>query len=451
MSLRLRINLMIAALIAAFTVTMLISQVLTTRQSVLEEVTASHTVATRLFSAFIVSAPIRVADDQQMKAFLEQLGRLRSTELTFRNSAGEVVYQSPPSVYKAGRDAPRWFARLVGPPVMHEHFSIGGGELSVVSNASRAIVDGWDDAVRLLLVGLAALLLLQPSVLWLVGRATRPLRQIVLGLESMERGAYHTRLPALPSAESATIGQAFNRMAHAIEDNLYARQETAAAQDHLRQSRELARLVELRLENERRQIAQELHDETSQSVTAIRSLALSLIRRGGDEQTAQIAKALAEAASQLHADVHELIPRLRPLALDNLGLADALVNQVDEWRTQHPQTRFSLQLGELPTELGQGMTLAAFRVLQEACVNALRHAQAQHIVLSLKAEDAHLNLLVLDDGVGIAEDWKQRRDRGFGIRGMVERIDALGGELLIERVKPHGTLLRAWLPLGPPT
>jgi two-component system sensor histidine kinase UhpB len=448
MSLRLRINLMIAALIAAFTATMLITQVITTRHSVLEEVTASNTVATRLFSAFIVSDPERTTNEQLMRAFLEQLGRLRSTELSFRDGDGNLVYQSPSSTYKAGRDAPQWFARLVGPRVMYERFSIGGGELSIESNASRAILDGWDDTVRLLLVGLAALILVQPSVLWLVGRATRPLRQILLGLESMERGAYHTRLPPLPSAESAAIGQAFNRMAHSIEDNLHARQEASDAQNNLRQSRELARLVELRLEDERRQIAQELHDETSQSVTAIRSLALSLVRRGGDEQGAQIAQAIAEAASHLHAEVHELIPRLRPLALDNLGLADALINQVDDWRVQHPQTQFSLRLNELPPELGQGVMLAAFRVLQEACVNALRHAQARHIGLSLEAEGHTLHLQVLDDGIGIAGDWHQRRDRGFGIRGMIERVETLGGELHIEAVKPQGTVVRARLPFG---
>ncbi|MDB5972070.1 MAG: hypothetical protein JWQ90_4520 [Hydrocarboniphaga sp.] len=449
MSLRLRINLMIAALMLAFITAMLITQVISTRRSVKEEVAASNTVASRLFSAFIATAPIPTTDERRMQAFLEQLGRLRSTELSFSANDGRVLYHSPSSTYKAGRDAPQWFAQLVGPRRMQERFAIGGGSLLIESNASRAILDGWDDTVRLLLIGLASLVLVQPSVLWLVGRATRPLRQILLGLQSMERGAYHTRLPPLPSAESAAIGQAFNRMAHSIEDNLYARRDAAEAQSHLRQSREIAQQVEQRMEDERRQIARELHDQTSQSVTAIRSLAMSLVRRAGDEQGALIAKAIADAASQLHAEVHELIPRLRPLALDNLGLADALQNQVDEWRAQQPQIAFTLQAGPLPEVIHPGVTLAAFRVLQEACTNALRHAQARHIALSLQADDVSLNLQVLDDGVGIPGDWQQRRDRGFGIRGMIERVQTLGGELLIEAGKPGGTVLRARLPLEP--
>lgn len=449
MSLRLRINLMIAALMLAFVASMLITQVITTRRGVQEEVRASNTVASRLFSAFIATAPSRTADEHAMRSFLEQLGRLRSTELTFTDRDGRVLYHSPSSTYKAGRNAPQWFVQLVGPRRMQEQFTIGGGRLLIESNASRAILDGWDDLQRLLLIGLVSLMLLQPSVLWLVGRATRPLRQILLGLQSMERGAYHTRLPPLPSAEAEAIGQAFNRMAHSIEDNLYARRDAAEAQHHLRQSREVAQQVEQRMEDERRQIARELHDETSQSVTAIRSLATSLLRRAGDEQSAQIARAICEAASQLHAEVHGLIPRLRPLALDNLGLADALQNQVDEWRVQHPQIGFALQIGELPQPLDEGVTLAAFRVLQEACTNALRHAQAQHIALSLHADGTSLNLQVLDDGIGIASDWQQRRDSGFGIRGMLERVQALGGELLIEAGTPRGTVLRARLPLEP--
>lgn len=449
MSLRLRINLMIAALMFAFIASMLVAQVISTRRGVQEEVAASNTVANRLFSAFIATAPGRSSDPQAMRAFLQQLGRLRSTELSFHDARGELLYRSPPSTYKAGRDAPAWFAHLVGPRQMHQQFAIAGGQLMIESNASRAILDGWDDTLRLLLIGLLTLALVQPSVLWLVGRATRPLRQILLGLQSMERGAYHTRLPTLNSAEAEAIGQAFNRMAHSIEDNLYARRDAAEAQQHLRQSREIAQQVEQRMEDERRQIARELHDQTSQSVTAIRALAMSLVHCAGDEQGAQIARAISEAASQLHAEVHELIPRLRPLALDNLGLSDALQNQVDDWRAQHPRIRFSLQIGDLPTVPNPATTLAAFRVLQEACSNALRHAQANHIALSLHGDAAQLHLQVLDDGVGIAEGWQQRRDRGFGIRGMIERVQSLGGELLIGASKTGGTVVRARLPLEP--
>lgn len=444
MSLRLRINLMIAVLMLVFVAAVLATQILATRKSVLEEIRASNSVAVRLISAFI--SPADVQSREALQATLQRLGRVRSTEITLSDADGNVIYNSPPSTYKVGRSAPMWYARLVSPEPMDEGFLLPYGALSLHSNASRAVLDGWDDTQRLLLSGIAVVLIVQLLVLWLVGRATRPLRQIVLGLESMQRGAYHTRLPRLSSQESETIGQAFNRMAQAIEDNLDARREAAEATVNLRRSRELANLVELRMEDERRQIARELHDETSQSVTAIHSLALSLSRREVlDEDTRRVARTIADAAGHLHGVVHEMIPRLRPLALDNLGLADAVQNQIDDWRMQHEGLRIEGRVQDLPDELDERVTLAAFRLFQEACSNALRHAQARHIDVLMMTEGDKLIVRVRDDGNGLPEDW--RSSSGYGLRGMRERVQALGGELLIERAEPRGTRVAARLPL----
>jgi len=120
-----------------------------------------------------------------------------------------------------------------------------------------------------------------------VRRSTQPFRVIEDGLVDVERGAFHTRLPSLAGAEAGKIALAFNRMAGAIEDNLNARAEAADARRRLEQSRELADVVQARIEDERAHIARELHDETGQSVTAIRSLALSLARRETDGDSAR--------------------------------------------------------------------------------------------------------------------------------------------------------------------
>lgn len=443
MSLRLRINLLIAVLMALFMAVILATQVLATRKSVLEEMRASNAVATRLLSAFI--DPADVPSSEMLRATLQRLGRIRATELQLRDTAGALVYRSPDSTYKAGRSAPRWYARLVTPETLHQEFALSDGDLSIESNPSRAVLDGWDDMRRLLWIALGCLVLAQALVLWLVGRATAPLRTIVAGLQSMERGDFHTRLPRLPSRESEVIGQAFNRMAQAIEDNLDARREAAEAQARLRQSREIAHLVELRMEDERREIARELHDETSQSVTAIHSLALALVHRDGDAEAGRIAQTIADAAGQLHKVVHEVIPRLRPLALDSLGLVDAVQNQIDDWRLQHPAVAFVAALGELPDALDERLTLAAFRILQEAGSNALRHAGARRLDLRLAREGAQLVVAVSDDGIGLPADW--RAASGFGLRGLRERVQALGGELQIESAPDEGTRVSARLPL----
>jgi two-component system sensor histidine kinase UhpB len=445
MSLRLQINLLIAALMAFFIAVMVASQIVAVRKSVLEETMASNVVATRMLSAFISSDDM--VSGEMLRAALQRLGRVRSTDLVLRAKDGHVVYESPPSPYKAGRFAPAWYAWLVTPAPMHQEFTLSDGALLVEANASRAVLDGWDDTRRLLWIGAAALLLVQGLVIWRVGRATEPLRNIVSGLESMERGHYHTRLPRLAGPESNAIAQAFNRMAQSIEDNLDARREALQAQATLRQSRELAHLVELRMEDERRNIARELHDETSQSVTAIRSLALSLVRRAPTDETRTVAQTIAEAAGHLHAVVHDLIPRLRPLALDSLGLADAIQNQVDDWRTQHPRCHFEVTLEALPDTLDERVTLAVFRIVQEAGSNALRHAAPQRIGIHLSVLAERLQLQIDNDGTPLAGDWSHRG--GFGIRGMRERAQTLGGEWQIEALL-SGARVTVRLPLTVP-
>ena len=445
MSLRLQINLLLAGVIVVFTVVVLAFELTDTRRSVREETEAANRVATQLLGYFVntyaqTSTPIVLES-------LERLGRVRSTEITLRDDAGNEVYHSPPSPYKAGRDAPRWYAALVAPEPMRSELRFYDSVLTIDANASRAVLDGWDDTVTLLEVGACVLIFGNLLVFWLVRRATQPFRAIERGLEDVERGAFHTRLPTLAGAEAGKIALAFNRMAAAVEDNLNARAEAADARMRLEQSRELADVVQARIEDERAHIARELHDEMGQNLTAIRSLALSLSRResDGDSTTQQTAQLIADTAAKLYAAMHELIPRLRPLTLDSLELSDAASERVAEWRRLHPDVAFSLEFGPLPEDLGESYKLAAYRILQEAVTNALRHADARTIAIRI-GSDAHVLLLdVLDDGRGLPQDWQ--RPGHFGVRGMRERARALGGEIEIENRREGGTRVHARLPL----
>jgi len=445
MSLRLQINLLLAVVIVVFTIVVLAFELTDTRRSVREETEAANRVATQLLGYFVntyakTSTPIVLES-------LERLGRVRSTEITLRDDAGNEVYHSPPSPYKAGRDAPAWYSALVSPEPMRSELRFYDSTLTIEANASRAVLDGWDDTVELLEIGVVALILGNVLVFWLVRRATQPFRSIERGLEDVERGAFHTRLPALAGAEAGKMALAFNRMAAAVEDNLNARAEAADARLRLEQSRELADVVQARIEDERAHIARELHDEMGQSLTAIRSLALSLARRApeADATAQQTAQLIADTAAKLYAAMHDLIPRLRPLTLDNLELADAASERVAEWRRLHPDVAFSLEFGPLPNDLGESYTLATYRILQEAVTNALRHADARTIAIRIGSDTHALLLDVVDDGRGLPQDWQ--RPGHFGVRGMRERARALGGEVDIENRSEGGTRVHARLPL----
>jgi two-component system, NarL family, sensor histidine kinase UhpB len=446
MKLRTRLNLVVAGLTAAFVIVLIGAEIRSTRASVREEIEASNRVASQLLGR-LASIYSREGGPDLVLIFLQQLGRVRANDIVLRTSTGEVLYRSPPPTYKAGREAPKWFARLLVPaPARHTFFLPGGVQLVVEAESSRSVLDAWDDIKRLLIVAAAMLLLANGLAFWSVDRALRPFPVIAQGLERIQRGDLGFRLPVLKGFEAHTIGAAFNRMAQAVEDKVHAERKAREAETRLDERREMARVVEQRVEEERRLIAHELHDEFGQSVTAIRSLAMAIATQGGtrDQATGETARLIADEAARLYDAMHGLIPRLVPLSLDTLGLADTLENLVRDWQRRYPAVQLSLQQ-DLPADLGPSATLAIYRVVQEGLINALRHAQASAVNVNVKLNDQHIVVTVEDDGIGLPAEWS--RPGHFGLRGLAERVEHLGGVFAVSNHEPRGVRLTAEIPL----
>ena len=139
------------------------------------------------------------------------------------------------------------------------------------------------------------------------------------------------------------------------------------------------------MEEERRLIAHELHDEFGQSVTAIRSLAMAIVTQSQTSATSDAAKLISDEAGRLYDAMHGLIPRLVPLSLDTLGLADTLENLVRDWQRRYPAVQLSAR-NDRTAVLGPTMTLTIYRVAQEGLINALRHAQPTQRGIDLHSE-----------------------------------------------------------------
>jgi two-component system sensor histidine kinase UhpB len=208
----------------------------------------------------------------------------------------------------------------------------------------------------------------------------------------------------------------------------------------------MARVVEQRIEEERRLIAHELHDEFGQSVTAIRSLAQAIATQGGvrDPETGKVAKLISDEALRLYDAMHGLIPRLMPVSLDSLGLSESLDSLVKDWQRRNPSIRLTLDQ-QLMTDLGPSVTLAIYRVVQEGLINALRHAQATRVAIKLEADSTRIAVTIADDGVGLPADWT--RPGHFGLRGLMDRVEHLGGTFKVSNAQPHGVSLHAEIPL----
>jgi two-component system sensor histidine kinase UhpB len=447
-SLRLQINLIIAVLMSLFIGTVVYQQIQDTRSSVREEIEGSNQVATQFLTR--VSWVYEMSGLGGMLSFLDQLGRVRANDVFLYSPAGELVYASPPSAYKSGRDAPRWFARLVSPPPARQEIGIGDGRLVIQANSSRAVLDGWDTLERLLWIGAIALALVNVVVFWLTGRVLQPLQTVIRGLKRMEQGDYQARLPALTSKEGRLMSLAFNRTAQAVADSAAAQQVASEARQRLQENRELTQMIQAHIEEERRSIARELHDELGQSITAIKSIGQSILQHpdARDARITEAASLIVDTAGRMYDAIHEMIPRLRPFALDSFGLGDALSDLAGEWRTRHPEVEMRLEVDDPLPPLNDAVTTSAYRIVQEALVNALRHASASRIEVSVRVEADRLVVRVDDNGVGVPAGWDQPGH--YGVRGMRERAAALQGSFELGAGQDGGTQVIARLPVAAP-
>lgn len=448
MSLRLQVNLIVTVLLGVLASLLIGLQIDTTRRGVHEEVMGANVVAAQLLSR--LDWVDRQGGLMALADFLRRVGRIRANEIELYDAQGELIYRSPPTAYKAGREAPAWYARIVSPPLKPREIGLPSGKIVLRADPSRATLDGWDDLLPMLWMVLAGFLLSNALVYALMGRAMKPLHLVVQGLRGMEQGAYDTRLPELSGREGRLIGQAFNRMAQSVQDSVEARRQAREATQALAQNRELTQLIQERIEQERGAIARELHDELGQQVTAIKSIGLAIAQRaaGQDAQTEASARLVAQCADQIYDGVHRLIARLRPLALDRFGLQDALQDLLADCRLRHPDVQLHLTLDGSLDALDDARSTAVYRIAQEAVTNALRHARAGRIEVTLRAGGDGLTLEVADDGGGRPASFETRGH--YGVPGMRERAQALGGRLAIEAGEPSGVRVRAWLPAALP-
>jgi two-component system sensor histidine kinase UhpB len=282
-----------------------------------------------------------------------------------------------------------------------------------------------------------------------VGRALAPLPIIATGLSRLRHGELQYRLPPLRGSEAQEISLAFNDMANAMEEKVHAERHAREAEARLDERREMTQVIEKRLDEERRMIARELHDEFAQSVTAIRSLAVSIATQVPNDSKVlatigEAANLISSEAASLYDAMHGLIPRLMPLNLDTLGLADTLRAFIDDWQKRNSAVTITLQQ-HLPASVGPSVALAIYRVVQEGLINALRHGQPANVDISVECDDERIVVKVLDNGVGLSADWS--RPGRFGLRGLQERLEQLHGSLQVRERSTGGVEVLAIIPM----
>ena len=332
-----------------------------------------------------------------------------------------------------------------------------GADSSVYIIISIPTAEASAESNRVLLRNLIALVLgtvLALSIAW-IGTQFFFLRQVnsLVGVtQRLSTGDLSAR--AGWSAGQGELGQ----LAHAFDDmaaTLERRQEEQRwAEAQIRkQERIRADMLHQLIgaqEDERMRISRELHDETSQSLTAllVGLDTISIAARSDITRIEGHVQDLKSIAEDMLANIHRLIADLRPSLLDDIGLV-AAIEWYGEQRLKPHGISFRLLEHTLPERLPSPVETVLFRIVQEGLTNIVRHARASSVTVRLLQEQDEVMLEIRDDGVGFDPqllEAPEANGRGLGLRGMRERAMILGGSLEIESAVGKGTTVRIRFP-----
>ncbi len=332
-----------------------------------------------------------------------------------------------------------------------------GSDSNVFIVVSVPTAEALAESNRILVRNLIALVLgtmLALGIAW-IGTQFFFLRQVNSLVDVTQRlsaGDLSARAGWAPGqGELGQLARAFDAMAATLQRREREQQQAEAQirqQDQVRAS--LLRQLIGAQEDERMRISRELHDETSQSLTAllVGLDTISIAARNDQSRIDGHVHDLKSIAEDMLANIHRLIADLRPSLLDDIGLV-AAIEWYGEQRLKPHGISFSMPEHSLQERLPPPIETSVFRIVQEGLTNIVRHARASAVTVRLRQDGNQVTLEISDDGVGFDPnllDAPEADGRGLGVRGMRERATILGGSLEIASAVGKGTTVRIHFP-----
>jgi two-component system, NarL family, sensor histidine kinase UhpB len=338
---------------------------------------------------------------------------------------------------------PSWFAWVIGVAPVAEGVPVvvdgrSFGTIVIETDPHNEILEVWnqfsESVVTLgLFCGSTVLL-----IYLLMGHALRPLERLGAALEQVGERDYGARIGGALAPELARLRDCFYRMAARL---------AAADRDNQRLNEHLLTVQE----QERSDIARDLHDEVSPFLFAINIDTANMARALAEGRARDVPggiQSITEAVRHMQRHVRSMLGRLRPVGLDGIGLPDAVDNLIAFWRRRRPEIDYRVSVGAECAPLAPVIQTAICRIVQESISNALRHGHPALIAVTIgrryDPERMHdeATVQIVDDGHGMEDAGAV----GYGLLGMSERVRALGGRLALSNRPGGGLAVTAVLP-----
>jgi two-component system sensor histidine kinase UhpB len=384
-----------------------------------------RTVANGLNAALVVT----VNPQQALDAFADGIG-----------TGDAIRYRKPdaspdkPKIRLTTDGVPAWFVSLLRiPNLATAHpITIGqqrAGDILFVPDLTPDLVEKWLGFLAIVLSGSVLLVLAAISAYLTTTMALRPLEQLGAGLARMQQGDYDSAIPLLGPPEIRKSCEEANQLARKLK---------RLAQDNRSMLRKIVSLED----DERRELANELHDELGPLLFAIRANAIALSGSSTDPEAP--AHRLIEAAEAVQHASRRILEGLSPLYLEELGLERSIQTLLQNAHTSLPTVTTSAELDPRLDSLDHLLSQTIYRVIQEAVTNVIKHAQATTLSVVAAMRDQAVTIEVSDDGIGFPDNVSL----GRGLTGMSDRSRALDGKLDLLR-EGGRTMVRCWLPVNP--
>lgn len=437
MSLRTLINLRIVLSVILLLLLGSVTAVWQARQSVAKEVQSSIALALQMIEFGFAQVPTESKGDGAWLSQISALQQARHLQISIAQEGEKPVKFVTQRVVDEGENRPpNWFIQAVMTEYLTERYDVEMGDGSIktiliTASPMDEITEAWGESKAFFWSIVLMLCVIFLAINLVFNSMLRAVQGILAGLHQVELGKYDVTIPKSNISEFDMIAVEVNDMSQALK----------VAQEN---NQALARHTMNIQETERRTMSRELHDEMGQSLTAIKAMAVTSKQENVDVPT--VADSIIGICDHLAKVVRSMMRTLHPLSLTELGLGATLTDLTNEWQRRNPALDINFHYDEAVEELDYEVAIHVYRVVQECLTNVVRHAQATQVTVMVdwaeKGDDKpRVELTVSDNGVG-----GQVGVEGFGILGMRERVENLGGQFRSESSNGDGMTVTAWMP-----